>query len=313
MSDANTDRPSGACTMPRRANTYDRLPGEVFAVEPHVSAASARRDPEHTRAIVVLPAPFEPSSASTRPGSSWNETLEQRAERSVAGIDTVELEERRRGAGTSQPRSHHVSEIGPAHRGVGEHVVGRAATRSTCRSRGRTPARRTTGRDRRRARRARSRSRVRAAPRRSVARERLGLGAVETRRRLVEQQQPRLGHQAPVRPRPGGRYRGSATRPSGRRSRRARAVASISAARCSSSRVGRTAPDRVLQQRRPDRCGPGRRRAGARAATSRRTARCVGTCGRCPAAPAGASARASRSLPSNVIVPSSGAGCRAGS
>ena len=71
-------------------------------------------------------------------------------------------------------------------------------TRSACRSRARTPARRGCARARRRARRAGSRCRARVAPSRSVAASVAVSCAVEARRRLVEQQQPRLGHQRPA-------------------------------------------------------------------------------------------------------------------
>ena len=146
---------------------------------------------------------------------------------------------------------------------------------------------------RRRARRAGSRIPCSRCTSRSVARELVGLGAVETRRRLVEQQQLGLGHQrAADLDEPADAEAQRLDLPVGDR-RRARAARASLGRALLLGRVGPTAPERVLPAIRRGRCGPGRRRGSARAATCPRTARCAGTCGRCRAAPAGASARAS--------------------
>ena len=69
MSDANTERPSGAWVTPARANSY-AWRFVITAPSNSTSPALGSTRPEHTRAIVVLPEPFEPSSVSTRPRST---------------------------------------------------------------------------------------------------------------------------------------------------------------------------------------------------------------------------------------------------
>ncbi len=187
----------------------------------HRPAVGATR-PDATRATVVLPAPFEPSSASTRPGCSASETPKIARN----GPYPASTSRPARGAVASSraaPRpSDEVSEVGLADGGVGEHLVGRVPTRSACRSRGRRRARRSCERTRRRARRAGSRCRARAAPRATSPRAPRSR-AVEARRRFVEQHELGLQSSARARSRPGARPRGSATRPCGRRRARARA------------------------------------------------------------------------------------------
>ncbi len=66
-------RPSGTWTTPRRAMRYAgtrsmRWPNEVIV------PSSARTTPETVRRVVLLPAPFGPSSATTAPRGTVRDT-----------------------------------------------------------------------------------------------------------------------------------------------------------------------------------------------------------------------------------------------
>ena len=144
---------------------------------------------------------------------------EQRAERPVAGVDVAQLEQRCgrgrrcRSAGIAWlvvramadgrfrvgnlVCDGDLAEVRPSHRLVAHHLVGRALARSACRSRARRDA----------LAKARTISTSCSTSRIAVSRvaldlvqradELCGLVLVESRRRLVEQQQLRLGHQRP--------------------------------------------------------------------------------------------------------------------
>ena len=103
VSDANTDRPSGAWTIPSRAIRYGRSLS-MRTPSKSTSPLVGRTSPDATRAIVVLPAPFEPSSASTLPFGDLERHVEDRAERPVARAHVAQLEQRRRPRHTSSPR-----------------------------------------------------------------------------------------------------------------------------------------------------------------------------------------------------------------
>ena len=75
MSDANTERPSGACTIPSRAIRYGLHAGDVDAVEEHRARGRRDQSPDQTRAIVVLPAPFDAEQRDhLRPAGTENDT-----------------------------------------------------------------------------------------------------------------------------------------------------------------------------------------------------------------------------------------------
>ena len=287
---------------------YGRWPGDVVRRRSSTWPAVGAIEPEHTRAIVVLPEPFEPSSASTPPAAP----ARTRRRRSRGTARTPASTSRssssggaRRGRGRRRP-SDEVPEVGLAHRVVGEHRRRSGPTRSACRSRARRRARRGCGRARRRARRAGSRSPARAAPCAAFAPSAAVSCAVESRRRLVEQHELRLGHQrAPDLDQPADAEAQRLDRAVGDR-RRARAGRASPARAAFSSAVGRPQEQHVLPQRAAARCGRGRRRGSARAASCptnssmrwnvrpipSRARRCVGT--------------RVRSRPSNVTVPPSG-------
>ena len=84
VSELNTERPSGAYAMPSGAMCHGGTPVMLFpsnSSRPAVTGSS----PEMTRAIVVLPAPLPPSSASNLALVHRERDTEQCAERAVGG------------------------------------------------------------------------------------------------------------------------------------------------------------------------------------------------------------------------------------
>ena len=202
VSDANTERPSGACTMPSRAYWYGRSAGHVVrrrsSTCPAVGDDQARAHPGDRRLARAVGAEQREHAAGAAPRArrrrSRGTARSRRRRRELEQRDAVGLRRpvRRR-------PSDDVSEVGLAHRVVGEHRLRSGPTRSACRSRGRTHA----------ATRSRtsstscSTSRIAmpvlvGAPTRSVAASAAVSCPVETRRRLVEEQQLGLGHQRPA-------------------------------------------------------------------------------------------------------------------
>ena len=84
-------RPSGTCAIPARATPPGARPSRLPAT---TTSPSRRTVPETARSVVVLPAPFAPSSATISPSPTVSETRAAR-DLPVAGGDVVELEQRR--------------------------------------------------------------------------------------------------------------------------------------------------------------------------------------------------------------------------
>src|SRR5256885_7724945 len=180
--------------------------------------------PQATRATVVLPAPFDPTKATASPGSTRNETPNSArngpysADTSCSSSSAVTREPRdgsaerppgsrttmgSGGAAPAEPRSRRrdllgirfeVTEIGGAHLTAGQHLVRRSlddhlaeveyvAAVGECGDEFDVVLDEQDGE---------ALLRLHFAQRLS---KRVGLGAVETRRRLVEQQHFRLGHE----------------------------------------------------------------------------------------------------------------------
>ena len=96
--------------------------------------------PSTTRAIVVLPAPFDPRSASTLPWRDAERHAEQRAERSVAGVDVARARAAARPGSVATAPSDQVSRGRPCARPRRRTPQPSVPRRSACRSRARTPA-----------------------------------------------------------------------------------------------------------------------------------------------------------------------------
>ena len=117
LNDANTDRPSGAWTIPSRAMRYVRSLLMLDALEEHVAARRSdepRRDPRDRRLARAVRAEQREHLALR----DLERHTEERAERAVARA-------RRRGAPAAAPRrrlagSHELSEVRAPHRVVGE-------------------------------------------------------------------------------------------------------------------------------------------------------------------------------------------------
>ena len=258
--------------------------------------------------MVVLPAPFEPSSASTSPARDRRATRRtapgtgrsprrRRAARAAATGSTAALDSRRVDAG----RRHEVSRGTPgAPRVVGEHLV-RSGPRaiSVPKSSTKTPLHEAAHeldvvldeQDR-----GAALALHVAQRRRRARRSRRGRDPTTARRAAAAAARS----SAPGRSRRAGPGRGSATRPGGRRRGRGRAGRASRRRASSSSAVGRPETSRSFQSAPVAAARPGRRRGSARAASCRRRARCAGTCGRCRAAARRWVGSAVRSRPSNV-------------
>ena len=73
MSVPKTDRPSGAWTMPSGAMSHGFIP-VMSTPSKRTAPAVTGISPETTRAVVDLPAPLAPSSATTCPSGIENDT-----------------------------------------------------------------------------------------------------------------------------------------------------------------------------------------------------------------------------------------------
>ena len=304
VSDANTERPSGACTMPEPGVLIRRPAGDVLARRsstwPAVGAIEPRAHARDRRLARAVRAEQREHAAGRRPRATRRRsrgTGRSRRRRRAARAAVRPAP----GVGRRRRPSDDVSEVGLAHRVVGEHRLGRARRDQRAEVEHEHALDEGCGRARRRARRAGSRCRARGARCSSVCRELGGLvrGRDPTTARRAAAAWARSS--APGRSRPAGRRRGSATRPGGRRPRRGRA-GRASPARAPALVAGRAA---AVQQVLPQRAAPAADAVGDEEVLAgrhaRRTARCVGTCARCRAGPGRASARASRSWPSKRI------------
>ena len=210
-------RPSGTRQTPSRASSSGRAPPARRARGPRPCRAVGAIWPLATFSVVDLPAPFGPSSANTWPGGHDEVDAVQHVDRAVAGAHVAQLE--RAGGAPSARRRRPSAVASLAQR-----------PRRAC---GAASADRLLARRRRGTRRAPPRSPAprsgvpsamirpksstwmcsqapitklmscstsstpspSAASSRSKRAERGGLGLVETRRRLVEQQHPRLARE----------------------------------------------------------------------------------------------------------------------
>ena len=104
VSSAKSPRPSGTCATPSARDRLGRAPRERLARRRR-SRRSARTVPEIARSVVVLPAPFAPSSATTSPSSTRERDAVQRLDRPVARLDVAQLKQRRNRRLPDRPRS----------------------------------------------------------------------------------------------------------------------------------------------------------------------------------------------------------------
>ena len=74
MSDANTERPSGAWTMPEPREPERPPAGDVGALEQQLPDVGWIESASATRTTVVLPEPLDPSRAITECGRIANDT-----------------------------------------------------------------------------------------------------------------------------------------------------------------------------------------------------------------------------------------------
>ena len=72
VSSEKRPRPSGTWATPRRATDSGRR--RAIERPPKTISPAVRTIPEIARSVVVLPAPFAPSSATTSPSSTESET-----------------------------------------------------------------------------------------------------------------------------------------------------------------------------------------------------------------------------------------------
>ena len=72
VSSEKMPRPSGTCATPERAT--DSGPAPRSRLPPTITSPLRRTMPETARSVVVLPAPFAPSSATISPSSTVKET-----------------------------------------------------------------------------------------------------------------------------------------------------------------------------------------------------------------------------------------------
>ena len=94
VSSPKRPRPSGTCATPSRATDS----GERFAIERPSNTTSPvlRTVPEIARSVVVLPAPFAPSSDDDLALVDRERDAVQRADRPVARLDVEQLKQRHR-------------------------------------------------------------------------------------------------------------------------------------------------------------------------------------------------------------------------
>ena len=259
--------------------------------------------PEHTRAIVVLPAPFEPEQREhPAAAASENETPKIARNGPYAASTSRSSSSGRPAAALRRRRpSDDVPEVGLAHRVVGEHLVGRARRDQRAEVEHEHPLHEAAheldvvldeqDRD----------ALLAAAPRAAVRASASVSWRSSPDDGSSSSTQLRLRSSAPARSRPAGRRRGSATRPGGRRPRPRPSSSSIAlGARRFSSAVGPPEEQHVL----PERAAPVAHPLGDEEVLARRHAReqldALERARRCRAGPGGASATRVRSRPSNV-------------
>ena len=255
-------------------------------------AGRRRSGPLHTASVVVLPAPFGPSSATTWPGAT----------REVDAVQHVDACRSRRGCRAARGRRRRADRLDGGHgavrprcRGTRRSTFGSAwisagvplammRPKSSTWMYAHVPSR-AACRARRAGRRGR-RPRARAAGAPSC----VGLVLVVTRRRLVEQQHLRLRRERAAQLDEPRGARSAAMSTCGRRPR-------LSPTRSRSSSATVAGSYLLVAQRAAH---LERRRGRSRAPRGCRTARAAGTCGRCRAGPAGAGSSVVMSVPSST-------------
>ena len=93
----NTRRPSGTCAMPSRTIACGPRPAIGLPSNTIVARRGSSR-PEIARSVVDLPAPFAPSSVTTSPFVDREGNAAQRLDLAIAHVETVDFEQRHRGA-----------------------------------------------------------------------------------------------------------------------------------------------------------------------------------------------------------------------
>ena len=223
---------------PEPGEAVRRRARDVVAVEQHLArgrfdqARAHARDGRLARAVRAEQREHAPATERER-------HAEDRAERPVPGVDVAQLEQRARSRDRAPRPSDQISQVGPAHRVVGEHLGGRTRRDQRAEVEHEDALHEVADEARRRARRAGSRCRCsllhRAQRLGRALRSRRGRDPTTARRAA----RASVRSSAPARSRPAARRRGSATRPGDPRPPRARAARASPAHAAFSSAVGR--------------------------------------------------------------------------
>ena len=88
----NSERSSGTCASPRRGIRCGRVPSTTSPSTSTLPASGASR-PDRVSSVVVLPAPFGPSSATTSPGPDREVEVAHDGDAAVAGVQTLHVDQ----------------------------------------------------------------------------------------------------------------------------------------------------------------------------------------------------------------------------